>query len=111
MKGDRMEKTVSATEAKIHLGMLIRKATEQGETVIVTRSGIPRVAIVPFDEFRRMKLGRKWESHGVILRRIRTLKKILHDRLNREGKELPDIEGMIDHAREERDGRIIDSLR
>ena len=106
-----MEKRVSATEAKIHLGTLIRKAAEQGETVIVERSGIPQVAIVPFDEFRRMKSRRKWEGQEVILRRIRTLKKILHDRLMREGMDLPDIELMIDHATEERDGQITDSLR
>lgn len=106
-----MEKRVSATEAKIHLGTLIRKAAEQGETVIVERSGIPRVAIVAFDEFRRMKSGRKHEGQEIILRRIRTLKKILHDRLMREGVTLPDMELMIDHAREQRDGQITDSLR
>lgn len=106
-----METTVSATEAKTHLGTLIRKATEQGQTVIVERSGIPRVAIVPFDEFERMKGRHKRESQGIILRRIRTLKKILHDRLMKEEMELPDIVVTIDHAREERDDRILDSLR
>ena len=106
-----MEKRVSATEAKIHLGSLIRKATEQGETVIVERSGIPRVAIVPFDKFERMKSGRKYEGQEVILRRIRTLKKTLHERLMREGMKLPDIELIIDHAREKRDGQLSDSLR
>ncbi len=106
-----MEKRVSATEAKIHLGSLIRKAAEQGETVIVERSGIPRVAIVPIDEFRRMKSGRKYEGQEVLLRRIRTFKKILHDRLMREGMKFPDMELIIDQAREERDGQISDSLR
>lgn len=106
-----MEKRVSATEAKIHLGTLIRKAAEQGETTIVERSGVPRVAIVPFDEFRRMKSGRKYEGQEVLLRRIRTLKKTLHDRLTKEGLQLPDIELMIDQAREQRDGRLIGSLR
>ncbi len=106
-----MEKRVSATEAKTHLGTLIRKATEQGQTVIVERSGIPRVAIVPYEEFERMKGRRKLESQGVILRRIRTLKKILHDRLIKEEKELPDFVAAIHQSREERDGHLIDSLR
>lgn len=75
------------------------------------RSGIPRVAIVPSEEFERMKSRHTWESQGVILRRIRTFKKILHDRFMREGKELPDIEVIIDQGREERDGRVLDSLQ
>lgn len=106
-----MEKKVSATEAKTHLGTLIREATEHGHTIIVERSGIPRVAIVPFVEFERMKRGHKWEGQELILRRIQALKKIFQGRLMREGMELPDIEVVIDQAREERDGQIIDSLR
>ncbi len=106
-----MEKRVSATEAKTHLGALLREAAEKGQTVIVERSGIPRVAIVPFDEFERMKKGAKWGGREVILQRIETFRETLHARLMREGVELPDIDIIIDQARAERDDQVIDSLR
>lgn len=106
-----MEKTVSATEAKTHLGSLMRRAAEQGETIIVERSGIPQIAIVPISEFERMKGGRKDSGEKIALQRIRSLKKNLHERLSQERSKLTDIAELINHLREERDGEIIDGLR
>lgn len=106
-----MERTVSATEAKTHLGAWMRKAAEEGETIIVERSGVPQIAIVPIGEFERLKGGRKQKGREITLQRIRSLKRILHERLEKQGAELPDIPVLIDCLREERDAEIIDSLR
>lgn len=43
-----MPKTVSATEARIHLGALLRDIAEQGETIIVERGGKPQAVRMGF---------------------------------------------------------------
>ena len=106
-----MERTVSATEAKTHFGRLIKRAGEDGETLIVERSGVPQIAIVPIGEFERMKGARRQKGHKITLCRIRSLKRTFHERLAKEGSGLPDLDVLLDNQRNERDGEIIDSLR
>jgi prevent-host-death family protein len=49
-----MERTVSATDARIHFGELMRRVVENQESVIVERSGEPHVVVISVDEYERL---------------------------------------------------------
>lgn len=46
---------VSATEARIHFGELMRTAVEQQQPIIVERAGRPHVVILSFEEYERLR--------------------------------------------------------
>lgn len=50
------ETIVSATDAKNDLDALLGRVTEQGETVIVERQGMPPAAIISIGEYRQLRL-------------------------------------------------------
>ena len=47
-----MERTISATEARVKFGELMQRVADSGETVIVERDGVPRVAILSIDSYK-----------------------------------------------------------
>jgi prevent-host-death family protein len=50
-----MEKRISATEARIHLGEVMRYVVERREPVIVERTGRPEAVIISFEEYQRLR--------------------------------------------------------
>jgi prevent-host-death family protein len=102
-----MERTVSATEARIHFGELMRKVVERDETVIIERSGKPQVVVLSFDEYQRRLRGKRPESDWK--ERVRETREMGHNTL--AGRPLPDIDDLINGGREERDAAIFDGLR
>jgi prevent-host-death family protein len=46
-----MERTLSATEARIRFGELMRRVTEEGDRVIVERAGKPHVVVLSVAEY------------------------------------------------------------
>jgi len=46
--------TMSATEARVHFGWLLRRVAECGETVIVEHRGKPKVVFVSIPEYERL---------------------------------------------------------
>jgi prevent-host-death family protein len=50
-----MKHTISATEARIHFGELMRRVVEQQEPVIVEHSGKPHVVIVSVEAYERLQ--------------------------------------------------------
>lgn len=61
-----MERTVTATEARVRFGALMRRVVEHGDAVIVERDGKPQIAILPVAEYARLKSGQEgypnWED-------------------------------------------------
>jgi prevent-host-death family protein len=49
-----MGRTMSATEARIHFGEVMRHVVERGEPVIVERGGKPHVVVIGVDEYERL---------------------------------------------------------
>jgi prevent-host-death family protein len=49
-----MERTISATDARIHFGELMRRVVENQESVIVERSGEPHVVVISVDAYERL---------------------------------------------------------
>lgn len=98
-----MERALNATEARVHFGDLLRRVTEQGETVVVERGGIPQVVVIALPEYERMMAkgaGRGWrETVSPVRERVR-------DELL--GKRIPSPVEMLREARDERDEQLSD---
>jgi prevent-host-death family protein len=102
-----MESTITATEARVRFGELLRRVTERGETIIVERAGKPQAVVVSVDEYRRLQAGQEqtptWREK---LRRT-------HDliRAERGDQELhPPVDELIRQMREERDAQLVKDL-
>lgn len=98
-----MEQRISATEARIHFGELMRAAQE--EPIIVERDGVPKVVVLSkqaYDDLLAQIPKHNW----------RDLVDDVHKQIRAElsGKTLPPPEQIIQQAREERDQRY-DSMR
>ena len=50
-----MSRVVSATEARIHLGQLMREVVESEEPIIVERGGKPHVVLLSIAQYERLK--------------------------------------------------------
>ena len=99
-----MERVVTATEARVRFGEMMRRAVENREPIIVERSGKPYVVVLSVEEYDRLRDGRTRESWKETLDRILQLGDEIARR--RGGKPLPPPDEMIHEAREERDARI-----
>jgi prevent-host-death family protein len=98
-----MERRVSATEARVHFGELMRRVVEQQETVVVEHSGNPRVVVLPVDRYQRLVAsqaeGADWRE---LVRRSRAqVRADLGDRV------LTPPEEVVREMREERDAQLV----
>jgi len=50
-----MSRIVTATEARIHFGQLMREIVESEETIIVERGGKPHVVLLSIAQYERLK--------------------------------------------------------
>lgn len=96
-----MYKVISATEARVHLGEMLRLA--QSAPVIIARGGKPLAVLISKQEYDRLTKGENWrqalsEAHQAIREQI-------------GGRALPDPAEMIREAREIRDEQTADALR
>lgn len=101
-----MRRTVSATEARIHFGELMRIAVEHDETIIVERSGTPQVVIMPITVYDRLNDGREQpEEWEVLLDRAHDLIRQRHG-----DQTMPDAAELIRLGREARDAELLAGL-
>lgn len=52
LKKGATPKTVNAFTARTHLGRLIKRVSEDGETFVLTKKGKPKVVIVGVDQYQ-----------------------------------------------------------
>ena len=99
-----MQKTISATQARIHFGEIMRQA--KVGPVIVERGGKAEVVVISKKAYDQL-IASTTETD--------LQKKIdqLHNRIRVElaGRSLPDFAEIIRKGREERDDQILSSLR
>jgi prevent-host-death family protein len=98
-----VEQTVSATEARIHFGELMRQAVEKGEPIIVERGGEATVVVLSMKAYRRLLEGQRQESWQDLVDRAREQ---VHSEL--AGRELPSPDQILRQTREERDAQLLD---
>lgn len=99
-----MQRVMSATEARIHFGELMRRVVEDKETVIVERGGKPWVVVLSVEAYERLRGERSEEDWQATLDRV--LRLATRIRARRGGKPLPPPEDVIREMREERGARL-----
>jgi prevent-host-death family protein len=89
------ERRMTATEARVHFGEVLRHAKNEGNAVIVERDGHEEVAIISMDEYRRMR-SRRLSPDELLAQVARTHALILAELGDRE---LPPVDQMIAEMR------------
>ena len=101
-----MERKMSATDARIRFGELMRDVVEKQEAVVVERSGEPHVVVISIEEYERLRAAQQdrqdWRELVAEAR--------AQVRADLEGRELPAPEEILRQIREERDEQLA-SLR
>ena len=95
-----MPKTISATEARVHFGEVMRQVSETQEPVIVQRAGKPSVAIVPMDDYERLQAMRDGKQQKDALDKLAVIGEKIRER--RKAIDFPEPEDVIRQMREER---------
>ncbi len=100
------EKRISATEARIHFGELIRKVKEERQPYIVERDGQPFVVLLAVEEYEQLQQRKPgWRE---ALEQARQLREEIAAR--RGGAPLPDPAEIIREMREERTRQIMEAV-
>jgi len=99
-----IEQNVTATEARIHFGELMRRVVERRQIVVVERGGKPHVVVISVEEYERLK------SAEVTKPDWRTLVDDAQSQIQSElgGRELTSPEEIIRQMREERSAQLAD---
>jgi prevent-host-death family protein len=96
---------MSATEAKLHFGELLRRVSEGRESVLVERGGRPQVVVLSVNAYERLAgVAEDSEWRGRVQQ--------ARERIRAEiaGRELPTPEDVLRDVRAERNEQL-DSLR
>ncbi len=100
-----MERVISATEARVHFGKVMRRVFEDDETVIVERDGKPQMVLVSVEHYEEYKVLRQRGEPAWM-----SLMRQAHEAIERDlaGRTLPPAEEVIRQMREERDVHLND---
>ena len=97
-----METVVSATEARIRFGDLMRRVVERRKPIIVERSGKPVVVVLSVDQYEQLLIRqRQGDWREKVQRAHRQVLEDLH------GRSLPPTEHILTQLREERDEQLL----
>jgi prevent-host-death family protein len=66
-----MERVMSATEARVHFGEVLKAVAEQGDSVIVERAGQRLAVVVPISEYEHLRARNRWEGFEERMRKHR----------------------------------------
>jgi prevent-host-death family protein len=97
-----MARVVSATEARIHFGELMRQAVESHEAIIVERGGKPHVVVISMEEYERL---RKVQRHDDWKELVQQARHQIEGYLG--GHTLPSSEETLKQLREDRDEQLL----
>jgi prevent-host-death family protein len=99
-----MEKVVSATEARVHFGEMMRRVVEDQQIIVVERSGQPQMVLLSVSDYERLKAA--GASDAFWLDQLHQARETIAAEL--AGRPLPPAEEIIRQMREERDARLVD---
>jgi prevent-host-death family protein len=94
---------MSATEARVHLGEVMRWVVENRRPVIVERGGKPHVVVISADEYEELLAGRREKDNWRDL--VEQARAQIQEELG--GRDLPPVEDILRQVREERDARLM----
>jgi prevent-host-death family protein len=98
--------SVSATEARVRFGELLRRVVEDGETIVVERGGAPRAVVLSITAYEQMMAALRPEDWRAGLDRALSV----GDRLaeGRGDRRVTAAEDVLHQVRTERDERFLD---
>jgi prevent-host-death family protein len=98
-----MERMMSATEARVRFGELMRWVVDSQRPIIVERAGKPHVVVLSVSEYERLVAGRQEQDDW------RKLTRQARDQIRADlgERELPAPEEIIRQMREERDAQLL----
>jgi prevent-host-death family protein len=97
-----MERVVSATEARIHFGELMREAVESDEAIIVERGGRPQVVVLSVEEYERLRKGQRQDEWKELVDQARA-----QIEAHLGGRTLPPAEETLEQARDARGEELL----
>lgn len=97
-----MGRVVSATEARIHLGELMREAVESREPITIERGGSPHVVLLAVEEYERLLQDQQEEDWQDLVAKARE-----QIRVDLAGRPLPPPDKILRQLREERDEQLL----
>jgi prevent-host-death family protein len=97
-----MGRVVSATEARIHFGELMREAVETNEAIIVERGGKSQVVVLSVEEYERLLKRQQQDEWKGLVRGARA-----QIQADLGGRTLPPPEEILKQAREGRDEQLL----
>ncbi len=97
-----MSEVISATEARVHFGEVMRRATEQQQPVIVERDGKPAVVILSIAAYERLLAAQQEPPAWRVL--VERARERIHADLG--DRRLPPADEIVRQGREERDGHV-----
>lgn len=103
------ERTISATEARVHFGELLDSVTHNGDVVYVERAGVPQVVVIPIALWKQHQKKDPWAES---LRDMEEYWAFMEEELKagRAKGGHVDVAEIIRKGREERDEQILGDL-
>lgn len=98
-----MASVVTATEARVHFGELMRRVADQREPVYVERDGKPQVVLLAVGDYEQLVA--REEPGGWLIRAQEARERI---RAEVSARALPPVEEILRKSREERDEQLSD---
>jgi prevent-host-death family protein len=99
-----MKRVVSATEARVHFGELLRQVVQSREAVIVERDGKPQVVILDLEQYEQLKAAQPQGDWQLTMEKALDLASRI--RSSRGGQPLPEPAEVIRQVREERNEQL-----
>jgi prevent-host-death family protein len=97
-----MGRVVSATEARIRFGELMREAVETNEAIVVERGGKSYVVVLSVEEYERLVRRQQRAEWKELAHAARA-----QIQADLGGRTLPSPEEILEEAREGRDGQLL----
>lgn len=97
-----MGRVVSATEARIRFGELMREAVETNEAIVVERAGKSHVVVLSVEEYERLLKGQQRAEWKELVRAAG-----VQIQADLGGRTLPRPEEILEEARGGRDGQLL----
>ena len=99
-----MERVISATEARVRFGELLRRVVHDREAIIVERDGKPQAVVLALEEYERLKASQPRSDWRQTMDKAIALADSI--RTARGGRPLPEPAEVIRQTREERNEQL-----
>ncbi|MEJ2750048.1 MAG: type II toxin-antitoxin system Phd/YefM family antitoxin [Anaerolineae bacterium] len=97
---------MSATQARVNFGEVMRQVVERNRPIIVERAGKPQVVILSIESYEQLIAAQRGDRDDILLEQAKALRERIQARLG--DAKLPAPEDIIAQMREERTRELTD---